>query len=305
MSASSVTRAAVGMPAPGLLTAGAGAEARSQAGNRWTLLIAVLILGAAVVMALAAPWLSPFAPTDFAAAPYLAPSGAHPLGTDDIGHDNWARLVHGARQSLLIGVLGAAIATATATVVGLVAALRPTGVGVILMAAVDVMMALPALPTMLLVAALVQPGMLGTALVIGLLGWPVPARVLRAQGLSLAASGYVAMAGRFGGGTWYVLRSHLLPAIAPLVVATSVGQLGRAIGLEATLAFLGIGDPLRPSWGLILRRALDDPGIWFTDRWLWWVVPPSLCIALVLTGCTLLGIAVEARVDPRLGVRRG
>ncbi len=267
--------------------------------------IAVLILGAVTAMALGASWLTSFTPQEFAGAPYLPPGGSHPLGTDDIGHDNWTLLVYGARQSLIIGLLGATIATVAAAVAGLVAALHPAGIGTALMAVVDILMALPALPLMLLVAALVQPGALGTALVIGLLGWAVPARVLRSQGLAVATSGYVAFAGRFGAGTWYVVRTHLLPAVAPLVVATAVAQLGRAIAQEATLAFLGIGDPLRPSWGLILRQALDDPGIWFTTRWMWWVTPPATCIAVLLVGCTMLGIAVESRIDPRLAVRRG
>ncbi len=286
---------------PQVTTAPPGHRARHAAEQpRVTLSLGAILVGCVVLVALAAPILTPYAPQECAGSPYEPPSRAHLLGTDDVGHDNWTLLAFGARQSLLIGAGAALIATTMAVLVGVTAALRPRGAGHLLMAAVDVLMAVPMLPLLLLIAALVQPGPAGTALVIGLLGWAVPARILRAQGLTVASSGYVSLARCFGGSTLYLLRRHVVPAIAPLVLATVVGQFGRSIGMEATLGFLGIGDPTRASWGLLLRHALDDPGIWFTTRWVWWMGPPALAIAVLLIGCTLLAIAAERRFDPRL-----
>jgi ABC-type dipeptide/oligopeptide/nickel transport system permease subunit len=126
---------------------------------------------------------------------------------------------------------------------------------------------------------------------------------VRAQVQSVRQRGYIKMARHFGGGVGYVLRRHIVPAIAPLIASGLIAAAGRAVAMEAGLAFLGLGDPAAKSWGLMMRFALNLPGLLLTDRWLWWLLPPGLGIGLLILALTYLGMGLERRLDPRL-VRR-
>jgi peptide/nickel transport system permease protein len=136
-------------------------------------------------------------------------------------------------------------------------------------------------------------------ILIGILTWPIMARILRSQTLSLRQRGFVAAARGFGGGTLYNLRRHVAPALGPMVVAGLVTIAARAILLEASLAFLGLGDPTSVSWGLMLNKALAHPGIYFTPMWPWWILPAGFAITLAVVGFTFLGVGLEPVLNPR------
>lgn len=260
----------------------------------------VLVLFALV--ALVAPLLAPYDPHAFSGQPLERPSPAHPLGTNDAGQDILSELVYGARISLAVG-LGAALGTvALGLLVGGLAGYAGGPLDTLLMRLVDVMMTLPRLPLLILLAAFLGSGLVQTMLIISLLFWPATARVIRAQVQSQRQRGYVKMARNFGGGVGYVLRRHILPAIAPLIAFGLVTAAGRAVAMEAGLAFLGLGDPTAKSWGLMMRFALDLPGLLLTDRWLWWLLPPGLCITLLILALTYVGMGLERRLHP--GLRR-
>jgi peptide/nickel transport system permease protein len=108
------------------------------------------------------------------------------------------------------------------------------------------------------------------------------------------------MARNFGGSPGYVLARHILPQIGPLIAFGLVTAAGRAVAMEAGLAFLGLGDPTAKSWGLMMRFALDLPGLLLTDRWLWWLLPPGLCITLLILALTFVGMGLERHLQPRL-----
>jgi len=265
--------------------------------------LGLAVLGLFLLVALAAPLLAPYDPHAFAGQSLERPSSAHLLGTNDAGQDILSELLYGARVSLAVG-LGAALGTvALGLLVGAVAGYLGGAVDTVLMRLVDVMLILPRLPLLILLAAFLGSGLPQTVVIISLLFWPATARVIRAQVQSLQSRGYVRMARHFGGGTGYVLRRHVLPAIAPLIAFGLVAAAGRAVAMEAGLAFLGLGDPTAKSWGLMMRYALDLPGLLLTDRWLWWLLPPGLCLTLLILALTYAGMGLERRLDPRL-VRR-
>jgi len=253
-----------------------------------------------VLVALAAPLLAPYDPHAFSGQPLERPSAAHPLGTNDAGQDILSELIYGTRISLAVG-LGAALGTvALGLLVGAVAGYAGGPVDTLLMRLVDVMLTLPRLPLLILLAAFLGSGLTQTIAIISLLFWPVTARVIRAQVQSQRQRGYVRMARNFGAGPGYVLRRHILPAVAPLIAFGLVAAAGRAVAMEAGLAFLGLGDPTAKSWGLMMRFALNLPGLLLTDRWLWWLVPPGLCITALILALTYLGMGLEVRLQPRL-----
>jgi ABC-type dipeptide/oligopeptide/nickel transport system permease subunit len=225
------------------------------------------------------------------------------LGTNDAGHDILSELIYGARISLGVG-LGAAVGTVIlALLVGGVAGYVGGPVDALLMRFVDVMMTMPRLPVLILLAVFLGSGLLQTIFTISLLFWPGTARVIRAEVQSLRQRGFIKMARSFGGGVGYVMRRHIIPHIAPLITFGLIRAAARAVAMEAGLAFLGLGDPTAKSWGLMMRFALNLRGLFLTTRWLWWLLPPGLCVTLLILAMTYLGIGLERRFQPRVPKR--
>ncbi len=295
------------------MSVGAGAMVRARptsAPRTWAVprlsapggiaLVGAVVLAAYVAIAVAAPALAPYDPAGFVGQPLEWPSARHWLGTNDVGQDILSELVYGTRASLTIAVASACASLAIAIVVGTTAGYARGWLDALLMRAVDVVLALPQRPLMIVLAAYLPPSLWTTIVVISVLGWPVPARVLRAQTLAVRIEPYVAAAQQLGAGSGRVIRRHLLPALGPILLATFVGQAGRAVALEAGLAFLGLGDPLLKSWGAIMHAALSYSGIYFTPNWSWWLLPAGANISLLILAFTLVGVGLEERLDPRL-----
>ncbi len=262
-----------------------------------------VVLAAFVTVAALAPLLAPHDPHALAGLPLEHPSAAHPLGTNDIGQDILSELIFGARISLIVALVASAGTVALGVLVGGVAGYIGGWLDTALMRGVDVLLALPRLPLLILLAALLGAGVPQTIAVIALLFWPGTARVIRAQTQSLRQRGYIRMARQFGGGAGYVLRRHIVPGLAPLIAFELVMAASRAVALEAGLAFLGIGDAAAKSWGLMMRFALNLPGLLLGDRWLWWLLPPAACLTLLILALTYVGIGLEERWQPRLKQR--
>jgi peptide/nickel transport system permease protein len=256
----------------------------------------LLLIGLGAIAApLVATWLGhdPFAPDLFNR---LGPStAAHPLGTDDLGRDLLLRLLHGARVSLAVGVATALAATLLGTAIGLLAAWRGGVVDAVLMRLADGMLALPALPVLVVLAA-VDTGRIGLprgeptadilriVIILSLFGWVGVARLARAAALSVLARDYVRAARALGAGEARVLLRHVAPNIAaPVGIATALSVAG-AILAESTLSFLGLGiAPPAASWGNMLSNAQD---LVFSAPWA--AVWPGLMILLAVAGCTLV-----------------
>jgi peptide/nickel transport system permease protein len=266
-------------------------------------LVGLVLLALLLTAAVFAPVLTPYDPDEFTGRPLERPSAAHRLGTNDVGQDILSELIYGARVSITVA---AGVATGTvilAVIIGGMAGYAGGWIDLLLMRLVDLLMALPRLPLLILINALLGAGLSQMILTIALLFWPGTARIIRAQVLSVRQRGYVRMARSFGGGPIYIFVRHVLPQIAPLIVLGLVTAAGRAVALEAGLAFLGLGDPTAKSWGLIMRYALNLPGLFLTDRWLWWLLPPGICITLLILALTFIGMGMESHLDTRLRQR--
>lgn len=252
-----------------------------------------------LALALGANWLAPYDPARFSGKPFEPPSPLHLLGTNDIGQDILSELIFGARVSLLIGVLSALIAIGIGTTVGLLAGFYRGIVGTLLMRLVDVMLIIPVFPLMVLLAAYLGQSLWSLVAVIGLLGWARPARIIRAQALSLVEHDYVTAARAIGAHNARIVLRHVLPGVLSLALAQFVMAASGAILTEAGLSFLGLGDPTQKSWGSILYYA-QARNAFLSGAWLWWVLPPGLMIAASVLGFALSGFALEDALNPQL-----
>jgi ABC-type dipeptide/oligopeptide/nickel transport system permease subunit len=250
-------------------------------------------------MGLFASWISPYDPTERVGRPFERPSERHLLGTNDVGQDILSEIIYGSRISLFLGFLAALIALSIGTVVGIVSGYCGGLMDSILMRIVDIILVIPFLPLMILLAAHLGPSFWNLVFVLSVLIWAQPARVIRAQVLSLKERGYVMAARSTGGTVGHILLHHILPAVLPLSLAQLILAARSTILTEAAISFLGLGDPLAKSWGTVLYYA-QVRGAFLTDAWLWWILPPGLLITAAVLGFTLTGYVLEEMVNPRL-----
>jgi peptide/nickel transport system permease protein len=262
-------------------------------------IIGLTIVVALVLIAVFAPVLAPYDPTERVGRPFSAPSAEHPLGTNDIGQDLMSELIYGTRVSLTVGLVAAAVALLIGTTVGILAGFYPRVLGSFLMRVVDIVLILPFLPLLIILAAYLGRSLLNTVLIIGVLIWAGSARVIRSQVLSLSRRDYVVAARAMGASDLHLIVRHVLPLTLLLAIGEFVQATAGAILLEASLSFLGLGDPLQKSWGAILFWA-QTRGAFLSPAWQWWVLPPGLMIMLAALGFALIGFALEQRVNPRL-----
>lgn len=258
------------------------------------------ILLTVTLVALFAPWLAGHDPHAFSGDPLLPPSSGHLLGTTDSGQDIFAQLVYGARETMLVAPVTALLTLLVGTAVGVAAALSGPRFGAVITRLIDVWLTVPKLPLLLLMAATAGSSLPVIVLTMTALFWPVTARVVRAQTLSLRRREFISAARGFGAGGLYISRRHLAPGLAPVLLSGLIPIASIAVVLEAGLAFLGLGDPHRPSWGLILNQALAYPALLVGHTWLWWVVPPALALTFTVLGFTFTGVGLEPRFNPQV-----
>ena len=266
-------------------------------------LTGMALLGLLLLVAVLAPLVSPYDPQAVTGDSLERPSGQHLLGTNNVGQDIFSQIVFGSRSSLSVAVGAAVLTVVVGVLIGVTAGLVGGLADTVAMRLADVFLALPRLPLLVVIAALAGPSRANLVFAIGLMIWPVVARVVRAQTLSLRQRGFVRAARGFGGGLVHVIRRHLVPALGPVIVTAFVNVAAVAVLLEAGLAFLGLADPNAVSWGLMMNRALLQPGLYFTPMWTWWVVPTGLAITLAVLAFTFLGVGLEPVINPRW--RRG
>lgn len=268
---------------------------RLLAGNPVTVLSA-LVLAAVVVIALTASFITPYGVNDVDVPQALrAPSGAHWMGTDELGRDVLSRVLMGVQASMKVAVVSVAFAAVVGVTLGVLAGYRGGWLDTVVMRIVDVMFAFPVLLLALAIVAVLGPGLTTTILAIGVVYVPIFARVARASTLSVRVEPYVAMSRTMGTGSAYILTRHILPNITgPLIVQTSL-SLAFAILSEAALSFLGLGlQPPQPSLG---RMIFDSQGF-VTLAW-WMAVFPGLAIFVIVLACNLLGDGLRDVLDPK------
>lgn len=240
--------------------------------------------------------------TDAPGKPMESPSGAYPLGTDQFGRDLLGLLVWGARISLSVGLLAAVLSVAIGTLVGITAGHFKGWYATVIMRVTDWFLVMPTLVLAIALASVLSRSLWTIILAIGVTTWPTTARLVRAQTLAVESRPYIERAQALGGGHGHIMARHVLPNVMPLVLAQTTLVISGAILTEATLAFLGLGDPTSVSWGGLLQDA-REAGAVSAGHW-WYLAPPGLAIAVVALAFTLCGRAVESVLNPRLGATR-
>lgn len=263
-------------------------------------LIGLAIIAIFAFAAVAAPILAPYSPTERTCSVFEPPSGTHWLGCDDGGIDMLSALIAGGRVSLIVGFAAAVVAVFIGGGIGVVSGYFGGWVDTALMRLTDCFLVIPDLVLMIIIADIWGPSLFHVIMVIGLLLWTSTARIVRAQVKSVREQDYVKRAQTIGASSSRIIFRHVLPQVGPLLIANTVLTVAVAILAETALAFVGLSDPTRVTWGNIIQFAfLADAA---TARAWWVIVPAGACIALVIMGCFLLGQAIEDALNPRLKV---
>jgi peptide/nickel transport system permease protein len=261
--------------------------------------IGIVLLGLFILMALFAPLIAPHSPNSTDFTPYQNPSSANWFGTTGNGQDVFSQVVYGARVSLLVGLAAGAAATLVAVTVGLVAGYRPGVIDEVLSFITNLALVIPGLPLMIILAAYVPNRSIWTiVLVVAFTSWATGARVVRSQATSIRERDFVTSSVFSGEGLFRIVFREILPNMTSLVAGSFFAAATAAVMAEASLEFLGLGNPNTVSWGTILYYAEQQNSL-LTGQWVL-VFAPGLMIALLAVSFTLINFGVDALSNPRL-----
>ncbi len=234
-----------------------------------------------------------------ATGPILAPpSRGYPLGTDENGRSILTLLIWGSRISLFVGLFATLISMVLGTSIGLASGFFEGWPGALLFRFTEWFLVIPFLPLALILATILGRSLINISIVIGITSWPATALLIRSQTLSIKERPYLERARVLGANRRQQISRHVLPNVMPMVFANTTLTVAVAILTETTLSFLGLGDPTRISWGSMLDDAFQV-GAMTTGAW-WYIVPPGVCVVLVVLAFTLVGQALEEVLNPRL-----
>ena len=298
--------AATGQDTESVQVAAAGLSRRSRLPGWFVILwrnrkcrIGLIMLAGFVVIAALAPLIAPADPRADAFETSAGPSGAHWLGTTAQGEDVFSQLVYGARTSLIVGVVAGVISTLIGLVIGLLAGYKRGWVDEILSFFINLGLVVPVLPLMVTLAAYAPVrGLTLIIFVISVTGWAYGARIKRSQIITLRTRDYITAARFAGDSTARIIAREIVPNMTSLIVVGFMGAALGAIGGEAGLAFLGLGDPATVSWGTMLNQA-SLGGAMLTGQWAW-LIAPGLALALLITSFSLINFGIDALSNPQL-----
>ena len=249
-------------------------------------------------------------------ADFQPPSAAFPFGTDDLGRSVLNLTVHATRISMIIGLLATLVTVLVGAVIGIAAGYVGGRFDAVMMRIEDFFLVMPTFVLAIILTAILRD-VLGTGsgailgiklsllvivVVIGITSWSSTARIIRAQTLSLRERAFVDRARVIGASSAHIMRKHILPNVMNLIVANAVLTFAGAILTETTLSFVGLGDPLQPSWGQILESARIHSALGL-GAW-WYFVPAGTAVVLIVFAFTLLGAALDDILNPKLAARR-
>jgi peptide/nickel transport system permease protein len=261
--------------------------------------IGLVILGLDILVALLAPLIAPHSPTATTFPPYLSPNATNWFGTTGNGQDVFSQMVYGARISLLVGIIAGAVATFVAVTIGLIAGYRPGIIDEVLSFVTNLALVIPGLPLMFILAAYLKSRSVWTiVLVVAFTSWATGARVIRSQASTLRTREFVTSAQFSGERLFRVVFREILPNMTSLVAGSFFAAATAAVMAEASLEFLGLGDPNTVSWGTILYYAQQQNAL-LTGQWVM-IFAPGLAIALLALSFTLVNFGVDALSNPRL-----
>lgn len=266
-------------------------------------LIGIILMAFFIMMAVFAPFIITHDPLtqhysdDGELLNMTPPSSEHWLGTTKMGRDVFSQVVVGSRVALVVGLLCALMVTVIGTVIALVAGYFGKWVDDLLMRMTDIVYGIPFLPFAMIMVAVLGPSIWNIMIAIVLISWRTTTRVIRAEVLSIKQRTYIQAARLNGAGPFRIIFRHIAPNVIPLSLVFGSLAMGWAIVTEASISFLGYGDPLLISWGKILFDAYIAHAI--TDAW-WWVIPPGLSITLLVMSGFFISRSLEEILNPRL-----
>jgi len=265
--------------------------------------VGIALLSAIVLMAVFADFIAPYDPYAKVGNAMEPPSPEHPLGTNDMGQDILSELIYGARISLFIGFVAAISGTLIGTLVGIVAGYFGGVVDEVLMRITDIWLSMPMLLFTIFLASVLTklPSftiMVSVILAIALTSWPGAARVVRSAVLGIKERPYIEAARAVGSSDARIMFKHILPNTVPILVVMVINRVAGAMLSEASLSFLGLGDPTAKSWGMIIHYAMIRNAVML--RMWWWFLPPGIMISITVLAVVLIGIGLEEYFNPRL-----
>lgn len=265
--------------------------------NRLAVIGAVVLTGF-VVCAIFAPYIAPHSPLQMDLTSLLKPPGTpgHLLGTDNLGRDVLSRLIYGSRISLSVGLVVVSIAAAIGTTMGLLSGFFGGKVDVVIMRVVEIFVAFPFLILVVAAIAVLGPSLYNVMLVLGLVSWPLYARLVRSEVLAIRELPYIEAARAIGCGSTRIMFRHVLPNCLSSVLVTAAMSMAGAILSTAALGFLGLGvQPPTPEWGMMLNEAKR-----FLRIHPWQIFYPGVTIMLVVLSLNFLGDGLRDALDPHL-----
>lgn len=255
-----------------------------------TTILSIVVLLMFIGMAISPSLFAPFGPTE-RFTPYLSPSSEHLLGTNNMGNDILSELIYGTRITLTVGFAAAAITTIIGVIIGVLAGYYRGIMEEVLMGFTDIVLIVPKIPLIILVAAFLRPSIWVLILILGLLSWESIARVVRSKTLQVRETGFVKSAKCMGFSSTHIMVSDILPNIIHVIIPKFMLATASAMISEASLSFLGLGDPSMTSWGMMLSYAFSRGGF-IREMW-WWYMPPGVCITLCVLSLVTFGFLFE------------
>jgi oligopeptide transport system permease protein len=260
-------------------------------------MVGVVTLGLFVILAIAGPAMVPY---DYdrinLEETFTPPGAAHWFGTDVLGRDIWARIWIGARVSLFIGIVSALSQMVIGTIIGSISGLAGGKVDMIIMRAVDVLIAVPFLIWVSLFMLVLQPGIESIIVAFSVTEWKGMARLVRGEVLRLKQTEYVLATRGMGAGTWRLIRKHFFPNVLPVVIVSVTFQVTGAIFGEAFLSYIGLGiQPPLTSWGILIASGIDQ-----MRDYTYMLLIPAVFISLTMLSLQLIGDALRDATDPKL-----
>jgi peptide/nickel transport system permease protein len=263
-----------------------------------SLSIGLVLVAIPSLTAILAPLLTHADPMALGPESLLPPASVHFMGTDDLGRDEFARVLYGGRISLMVGLFSALIAVSVGTFIGTVAGYFGEGIDDLLMRFTEVFQIIPRFLLAIVVVALLGGGQGKIILIIGLLSWPGTARVIRSQLLVIRGEEFVSAATMSGASSARIIVRHILPNVLPFIIISASLQTAAGVLVESYLSFLGLGDPSQPSWGLLLQQAQ----LYLQQAW-WMSAFPGTFLSMTILGLNLIGDGLASRFGARAVTR--
>ncbi|MEN6492244.1 MAG: ABC transporter permease [Rectinema sp.] len=259
--------------------------------------LASLYLLVLVALAIAAPLVSPYSPTEqFLDRRFHPPGPANFLGTDNFGRDILTRIIYGSRSALVVGIVTVSVALLLGGAVGLIAGMGPPAIDSALMLLMDSVLSFPTILLAITIVSFMGYGLVQVMLALGIISSPIFARLIRAETLSIKTEGYIEASRALGTGPVKIVFRHIIPNIMSKVIVQCSLTFAQAVVIESSLSFLGVGiQPPAASWGLMLKDARN-----YLVQAPWMAIYPGLCLALTVLSFNIIGDSLSERFNPRL-----